>query len=272
MSEKHLRQSFLGTASEAQIACCVVGIVGLGGGGSHVVQQLAHLGFKNYVIYDHDVVEETNLNRLVGARRIDVRAQTAKLHLAKMMIYGLEPDAYVEAYACRWQDQPEGLRKCHLIFGCVDTYSGRNELEVCARRYLISYIDVGMDVHQEGNTSPVIGGQIILSIPESLCMRCMGFINDEVLSLEGRRYGAAGGKPQVVWSNGVLASTAVGLGVELVTNWSRSLKSSVYLEYDGNRNTVQPHWKMKDLKGAICTHYSSEQVGDPVFVKTGASA
>lgn len=267
MSEKHSRQSFLGTNSEAQIARCVVGVVGLGGGGSHIVQQLAHIGFRNYVIYDNDITEETNLNRLIGAKRMDVKAETPKLHIAKTMIYGLEPEAKVEALACRWQENPGALRRCHLIFGCVDTYSGRNELEVCARRYLINYIDIGMDVIQVGNTPPVIGGQVILSIPGGLCMRCMEFINDSVLSEEGRRYGDAGGKPQVVWSNGVLASTAVGIGVDLITDWSQSIRSSLYLEYDGNRNTVQPHWKMKQLSGTACPHYPDDQVGDPVFTR-----
>ena len=186
MNEKHKRQSFLGANSEAEIAQCVVGIVGLGGGGSHIVQQLSHVGFKKYVIFDDDIVEESNLNRLIGAKRIDVQAATSKLHVAKMMVYGLEPGAEVKACPSRWQDHPEVLRSCHLVFGCVDTYGGRNELEICTRRYLINYIDIGMDVIQVGETPLVIGGQIISSIPGDLCMHCMGFLNEEVLSAEGR--------------------------------------------------------------------------------------
>jgi molybdopterin/thiamine biosynthesis adenylyltransferase len=49
-----------------------VGLAGLGGGGSHIVQQLAHIGFQRFVVYEGDVVEESNLNRLVGATSIDV--------------------------------------------------------------------------------------------------------------------------------------------------------------------------------------------------------
>jgi hypothetical protein len=47
------------------------------------------------VIYDGDVTEESNLNRLVGATTADARAETPKLHLAKMAIYGLQPHAKV---------------------------------------------------------------------------------------------------------------------------------------------------------------------------------
>ena len=42
-------------------------------------------------------------------------------------------------------------------------YQGRHELEVACRRYMMHYIDIGMDVH--GQAPPVIGGQVILSSP-----------------------------------------------------------------------------------------------------------
>ena len=67
-ADRYSRQSFLGADAEERIARCTVAVPGLGGGGSHVVQQLAHIGFQNYIIYDGDRVEESNLNRLVGAK------------------------------------------------------------------------------------------------------------------------------------------------------------------------------------------------------------
>lgn len=130
-----------------------------------------------------------------------------------MMIYGLQPTAIIKGFACKWQDNPEPLRQCQIVFGCVDSYQGRHELEVACRRYLMHYIDIGMDVH--GTEKPVIGGQVILSSPGGICMRCMGFLTDERLAQEAARYGKAGPRPQVVWPNGVLASTAVGLAVIL---------------------------------------------------------
>jgi molybdopterin/thiamine biosynthesis adenylyltransferase len=84
------------------VAHAVVGIVGLGGGGSHIVQQLAHLGFRNLVIYDGDLVEESNLNRLVGATSADAAEGASKFSLALRMIRGLEPAAEVDGYSGRW--------------------------------------------------------------------------------------------------------------------------------------------------------------------------
>lgn len=263
-ADRYARQSFLGPDSEELIARATVAVPGLGGGGSHVIQQLAHIGFQNYVIYDDDIVEESNLNRLVGARVVDVLAETPKIHLAKMMIYGLQPHARVRAFACRWQEKPEPLRESQIVIGCVDTYKGREELEIACRRYLMHYIDIGMDVH--GKESPVIGGQVILSSPGGLCMRCMGFLTDEKLAQEAARYGDVGGRPQVVWPNGVLASTAVGLAVDLVTNWTRKHRSHAYLVYDGNHGTIHNSHTLRNLT-ATCEHYSTAEIGDPVMVE-----
>jgi hypothetical protein len=146
----------------------------------------------------------------------------------------------------------------------VDTYKGREEIEIACRRYLMHYIDIGMDVH--GKESPVIGGQVILSSPGGLCMRCMGFLTNEKLAQEAERYGDVGGRPQVVWPNGVLASTAVGLAVDLVTNWTRKHRSHAYLVYDGNTGTVQDSHTLRNLTGC-CNHYSSVDLGDPALLE-----
>lgn len=263
-NERFSRQSFLGEDSAELIARCTIGVVGLGGGGSHVVQQLAHIGFQRYVLYDDDHTEESNLNRLIGATSVDALAATPKLHLAKMMILGLQPGAQINAIPHKWQDQPELLRTCQVVVGGVDSYLARHELEVLCRRYLVHYVDIGMDVH--GTDPPVIGGQVILSSPGGLCMRCMGFLTDEKLAQEARRYGDAGIRPQVVWSNGVLASTAVGLVVDLVTNWARLNRSHAFLVYDGNAMNVKPSITLKGLTGP-CPHFSLTDIGDPVAVE-----
>ena len=67
------------TLARFETAC--VGIVGLGGGGSHIVQQLAHIGIHYFTCFDGDVVEYTNLNRLVGAIASDVADRILKWRL-----------------------------------------------------------------------------------------------------------------------------------------------------------------------------------------------
>src|SRR5260370_33195028 len=62
----------VGPKAEAQLAAASVAVVGLCGGGSHVCQQLAHMGGGRLIPIDGDVVEDVNLGRMVGSTGSDV--------------------------------------------------------------------------------------------------------------------------------------------------------------------------------------------------------
>jgi len=266
VNERFSRQSFLGPDSQTVLASTVVGVVGLGGGGSHIVQHLAHLGFHNFVLYDRDHVEESNLNRLIGATCADAVADTSKLAVALRIIHGLDPAAEVDGHSARWQDEPGSLRRCDLVFGCVDSFSERDQLEATCRRHMIPLIDIGLDIAIVGDEPPLMGGQVILSMPGEPCMRCLGFLTEDLLAKEASNYGDAGPRPQVVFGNSVLASAAVAIVVDLLTDWTRQLRHVVYLEYRGNEQVLRPHPRAKD-KGiaSTCPHYPLTDVGTPVF-------
>jgi molybdopterin-synthase adenylyltransferase len=268
MGDRFSRQSFLGAGAQDVIERAVVGVVGLGGGGGHVVQQLAHIGFLNYRGFDSDYADESNLNRLVTATEANVASLTKKAELARRQILAVRSTANVEMFPCRWQECPELLRGCDIVFGNVDGFGERCELEIACRRYLMPLIDIGMDVHIVGDEPPRMGGQVILSMPGSPCMTCLGFLNEATLAREAARYGDAGPRPQVVWPNAILAATAVGIAVDLLTDWTRSLRSVVYLLYDGNRGTLNPHPRLQYLDlAAPCPHFKSTALGVPDFKK-----
>ncbi len=260
MNTRYQRQSFLGEGSQMIIERATIGIVGLGGGGSHIVQQAAHIGFKHYVLYDPQTAEDTNLNRLVGANIRDVGQE--KLRIARRVIRGLQPDAKISANRVRWQQNSEPLLACDVVFGCVDSFQDRDELETFCRRHLILYIDIGMDIHQVDGEPPRMAGQVILSAPGHACMKCLGFITTDKLAKEAQAYGAAGPRPQVVWPNGTLASAAVGLTVDALTGWTRKTRAPVYLSYDGNTCLVTEHVRIQYAPNH-CQHYPLEQAGRP---------
>src|SRR5437868_2655770 len=110
MNPRYQRQSFLGEGSQEIIERATIGIVGLGGGGSHIDQQVAHIGFQLYALYDPQTAEDTNLNRLVGATIRDIGQQ--KLKIARRMIRGLQPGAKIIPIRERWQLKPEPLMGC----------------------------------------------------------------------------------------------------------------------------------------------------------------
>ena len=262
---RFVRQSFLGAESQATLKSTTVGVVGLGGGGSHIVQQFAHIGIGGFVLSDPDRIDLTNTTRLVGGTLRDVKSKKRKTRIAERLIRSLQPAAGVIQIRDKWHTETDQLKCCDLIVGAVDSFAGRDELERFARRHLIPYIDIGMDVHNIEDHGSLISGQVILSTPGNPCLRCCGLVTAERLELEAQKYGSAGDRPQVVWSNGVLASTAVGLAIQTLSPWFTDPPNFAYFEYDGNKGTISASARGEMLKNLACKHHPADEVGDPFF-------
>lgn len=258
------RQSFLGAGSDALLAELRVAILGLGGGGSHIAQQCAHVGVGHFQLVDDDAIEDTNLNRVVGATAIDVKEATAKVTIASRRILEINPNCNVESIKKKWQTVSATLRPAHVVFGCVDSFKAREEIEIFCRRYHIPYIDIGMDVNQISGTKEFsMSGQLTISLPGGPCLRCLNFLTDELIAKEVQTYGAAGPRPQVVWANGTLASSAVGALIAVLTAWSNE-DVCPYLEYDGNSGMLTKSRKLEYI--GECDHFDNfVDIGDPFF-------
>lgn len=266
METTYSRQSFLGPDSETIHHNATLSIVGLCGGGSHIAQQLAYVGIGGFQLFDLDQVSDSNRNRLVGTKPRDAKREARKTDVAARLIRSINPGARIKKFQGPWQDHAAFLRESNAIISCVDSFSEREQLEITARRYLIPLIDIGMDVHPL-NGRFVISGQVVLSMPGEPCLRCFGIINETLIAQEAGRYGAAGGKPQVIWPNGVLASLAVGTLIQLLTPWHEQHYRSLLIEYDGNTQTTRHSTKMELVKNRACPHYLPGELGDPFWSK-----
>lgn len=253
---------FLGPTFSEVTKTARIAVIGISGGGSHVVQQLAHAGFTQFVLYDPDRIEEHNLSRHVGATTADVAANRLKVDIGTRVIRSVQPGADVEVHACTWEDAPAPLRRCDLIFACIDTFRGREQIDTFGRRFLIPVIDMGLDIHPPvGGEPPRMAGQVVLSMPGQACLRCLSVITERNISAEARRYGDVGHRPQVVWANGVLASAAIGMAVDLLVGWSGQVP--VWFQaFDGNRLEARDDVRWT-LRPTSCPHYPIEIVGLP---------
>ena len=261
------RQSFLGPQSEEVLAQTRVVIAGLGGGGSHIAQQLAHVGVGQIRLIDPDCIEASNLNRLVGATQQDVEDGMPKVEIARRVIQSMRPWIKVTTEQKKWQEADNAIKDAHVVFGCLDGYQQRDYLEGAARRYLLPYIDIGMDITEIPGTGYAVSGQMIMTRPDGPCMRCLGFITEEQLAREENRYGDAGINPQVVWTNGTLASLAVGAFVQLITPWFAAQGTYRWLELDGNAQTITHSQQPKHRPSFIsCPHHGGQDsLGDPFY-------
>lgn len=254
------KQSFLGANLEEVLSKTTPIFIGLNGGGSHLIQQCASIGFKKWVLCDPGRIDEKKLNRNVLATLDDARQNAFKVDIASRRILGLNPDAEIISIKDKWQNgaQQGLLEGGTVILGAVDSFFERDQIERFSRQMGIPYIDIGMDLKANQNGGHYIFGQATMTFPGGPCMRCLGFLNDEKLKKEAENYGDAGDRPQVVWPNGILASTAISFLMNSLLPWNGDRPSYLYRQYDGNTFEVKDfeHASMliNNLKRG-CTHY-----------------
>lgn len=263
---RYSRQGFIG--DQNLIEKIKVAVVGLGGGGSCVVTELAHVGFQNIIGFDPCMrLEEKHLNRTLGITVEDVKNGLTKAQLAERVVRNLQPSATTNFIVSTWQDQTHLLRDAELVIGCIDGFKEREQLEIFCRRHMLPYIDIGLGLTSVEAGIPVLAGQVVASVPDYPCFRCLGFLNEARLSEEAvENYGDATVRPQVLWGNLKIASTAVSLAVKLVTGWAGPVKLPFYQQYDGNADTVMPHPRLTYLAAElVCPHFPLDRVGRPFF-------
>ena len=197
-----------------------IGVVGAGGLGAHVIQQLAHLGVGELVVVDHDRVARSNLSRLVGARRRDVWLRTKKVKAAKRLVRAIGSPTVITPIDGDVTDESTAreLLACDLIVGCTDNHWSRMILNALAYQYYVPVLDLGVEIQPGGSS----GGRISWLAPGSACLWCRNVLSAERVRVEqlpaairraeqerGYIRDADEPAPAVVSINGVIASLAV---------------------------------------------------------------
>lgn len=245
------QELLLGKEGQRRLQDVRVAIVGIGGLGSHVVQQLAYLGVLAYVVVDGDVVTPSSLNRLIGAVEVDVAARRPKVEVAQRVIQTVQPKADVRAIGSKLEEvgATSTIADADLVFGCLDDDLARLRLlEHCAETGK-PYVDLASDTDEDGG-HPWYGGRMVFSFVGKGCLSCRGVLDQRALARatmtarqreeDDRSYGVSGRAlaatgPSVVSVNGVVAS----LGVTEFMAWATDLREPwPELTYRGDRGRV----------------------------------
>ncbi len=130
-----------------------VGVVGCSGTGSPVIEQLARLGIGKLVLIDPDVIEETNLNRILNSTRKNAQDRETKVTVLKSAIENMGLGTDVEIHPKNLFDDLnllKSLSSCDVLFGCLDSIDGRHLLSHLASFYLLPYFDIGIRLNADG--------------------------------------------------------------------------------------------------------------------------
>lgn len=242
LDEAHDRQiRALGRDGHSRLTQTKVGIVGAGGLGSMVIQELAHLRVGSMVIVDDDTLEESNLSRVVSATKAAVGLP--KVEIARRLVISVNPEIAVASLATNVRDGTalRALAQSDIIFGCVDNDGARLILNEFAVTHALPYIDLGVGILTDEGDLTAAGGQIVTWIPGRPCLLCSGIIDlkvaaQELESPEEQQFRRLHGyidrldepEPAVVSLNGTVASLGVTEFLALVTAFRESIHFTYY--------------------------------------------
>lgn len=223
-----------------------VGVVGLGGTGSLVVQQLVHLGVRKLLLIDPDTIEETNLNRVAGATPQDIGA--AKVDVAKRLALSVLPDAQVDTDRGNITRLRAAtlLKDVDFLFGCTDSHGSRAVLQQVAYQYLIPCIDLGVVIATHGLKVRHVGARIQLLAPGEGCFSCGGLLSpdavrrdmmsEEELAADPYFIGRGEPAPAVMPLNGIVTSLGATMFMAMVTGAPMAAR---HLQYDQVRTRLR---------------------------------
>ena len=264
-----------GELGQSKISKTKVGIVGVGGTGSAVAEQLVRLGVKNLVIVDKDYFDSSNLTRIYGsshkhlpsflAKKFE-RLQYKKVTIVKKHLNHIKRDIKVNPIfgnivmteACR------ALLDRDVIFSCTDDHWGRSILNQIAYQYLIPVINIGVRIDSLDNKITGGTGSLHVLRPGKPCLWCYEYLKADIISsesmlkkernkllAEGYVKGVGTRAPSVISFTSMMASLAATIFLQMVTDFMGEKGEVSYLRYDVmegdvRRGTVEP------LNDCIC--------------------
>jgi molybdopterin/thiamine biosynthesis adenylyltransferase len=188
MSDQRFTRQILvfGEQGQRKIANVRVGIIGAGGIGSQIVQGLAYLGVQKFLIVDDDIVEESNLNRLVGAYPIDAKKKRLKVAVARRMIKQINPDAEVIKFSSNLRNKEvlKALVETDYLFGCVDNDATRLILAEFSAAYEVPLVDSASEIIPGQDLVVEFGGRVVVARPGDYCLICANEVDPEIARIE----------------------------------------------------------------------------------------
>jgi hypothetical protein len=203
----HRQARLFGDAGQAILAGSRVAVIGVGGIGSLVVQQLGRLGVGEIIVIDYDRVELSNVSRVVGSRpsrllrildrlreggwlkRKLQRLAPRKVDIAQTVAVFPGFSRAVPRFGSVVQQRNADLLKdCDFIFLAGDEHTARLVVNEIGHQYLVPFVQLGAKVPVDERTGEV--GEVFAVErpvwPDQGCLWCNGLINRGRLELEGK--------------------------------------------------------------------------------------
>lgn len=273
--EQYDRQiRFFGREGHERIKNAPVVLMGSGGNGIHVLQQLAYAGVNEWTLVEFDTVAKSNLNRLVCATADDIG--DPKTDVAIRILKDIHPDAVPEIIAGKVGDPAikgdlrAAIADATIVIGCFDKEAPRQVAAKLCSEAGAPYLDLATEIIRDDD-GLIYGGRVVFSHDGTGCLFCLGVIDmnelareqmtDEQREQRDRNYGltpeeAGDSGPSVVTINGVVASLACTEALMFITGLRAPARQ---LTYRGHDSVVLKNNTKGDPQCLYCTQWRSFQ-------------
>jgi molybdopterin/thiamine biosynthesis adenylyltransferase len=207
------------------------------------------MGFHTINLIDPDVLELSNLNRVVGAYYRDAEQKRAKVDVVKRHLTNINPNATVRAYKSDVYDKENEsvLALSDWMIVATDNHSSRLKVQQLSVQYFVPLISVGVNITVKDHNVEDMSGEVITArAGDSLCLHCLKRINPtkiaserhpdqgirEALVKRGYVTGQDIKEPAVKTLNTFLATMAVEV---LINQYTEARRHSPILVYENNR-------------------------------------
>lgn len=262
----------LGAPVQQTLAELRVAIIGCGGTGSSVAEQLVRMGVRKFGLFDPDTLSLSNTTRVYGSRPADVGRP--KVEVTADHIRHIAPDAVCATFQSMItvEHVARELRDYDIVLGCTDDNAGRLVLSRLSTYYCTPVIDCGVLISSdEGGVLRDINCRITLMYPGQACLLCRGRVDvrraaselmtpEERVRLEQEGYAPALGRtePAVVPFTTMTGSAVVAEILERLIGYGPTPRPSEILirahDREISTNTALPR------EGHYC-HQSAAKVG-----------
>lgn len=219
-----------------------IGIVGAGGTGSPVAEQLLRLGVGRLIVSDGQKLESSNVNRVYGSRLSDEGSAKTALVERTVTDLGLGTRLTALSKPISYRSVLEQFRDCDVVFCCTDDEYSRSLLTRFAIYYVIPVFDTAVQIDSENGTIRTIEGRVTTLLPGTACLFCRNRITAagvraqsihetdpegaSALRAQGYIPELADPAPAVIAFTTAVASTAVGEFLHRLTGYLGSERES----------------------------------------------
>ncbi len=248
-----------GNAVQRTIGMLKIAIVGAGGTGSAVAEQVVRLGARDLLLVDADTLSASNVTRVYGSTPAQVREP--KVKVLRQHLQAIAPDLRCRAIngMCTSEPVARELAGVDLIFGCTDDNAGRLVLSRLSTYYLVPVIDIGVLLSSDEDSELTgIDGRVTILSPGNACLLCRNRIDTsraaaemrtpqerKRLADEGYAPALGGVEPAVITFTTMIASAAVNELLERLVGYGHPARPTEILlrihDRETSTNVVAPN-------------------------------